>query len=895
MAETFYLIDGHSNAYRAYFAMERSRSRLTSPTGQPTGAIYNFVSMLEKLIKQKKPSYIAAAFDAKGPTFRHERYPDYKATRKPMPDSLRSQLPTIIEVVRAYGVPVFSIEGFEADDVLATLARRAAKRGIDVYIVTADRDLYQLVDGEHIYVYDERKDTVFTPDEVKASLGVLPEKVLDLKGLAGDSSDNLPGVRGIGPKTAVQLLEKYGSLDEVLANAGNEKGKRKERLIAHADDARLSRELATICDDVELDLDFEQCRVGGGDMEKLSGMFKDLGFQGFMDVAAEVADEVPSEGYATVTSAAALKKLAASLREAGRFAFDLETTSLSPIGAEIVGLSVAAEAGRASYVPVRAPSGVKRLSEQEVLDEFRPLLEDPKITKIGQNLKYDTLVLRGAGIEAAGFDFDTMVAAYLLQPGARSYGIDALALERLGLKKISTREVIGKGKDALRMDEAPVDIVSRYASEDADVTWQLYESVGPELGEHGLEDLFREIEMPLVHVLAELEWNGVKVDPSMLEAMSEELDKMLELSEQEIYEAAGQEFNIASPKQLRTILFDELKLPVLRRTKTGPSTDMDVLRGLSSRHPLPKLILEHRSLAKLKGTYVDPLPQMINERTGRIHASFNQTVTATGRLSSSDPNLQNIPVRTEIGRSIRSCFVAEPGCKLLSADYSQIELRILAHYSEDPGLVRAFREGADIHRAVAAEVGHGGEAVPLDEVTPEMRRQAKAVNFGIIYGQGAAGLAADLGIERGDAQRFIDRYFERFSAVQGCWESIIAGAREDGYVRTILGRIRYLPEIKDESPATRNFAERAAVNTVFQGSGADLIKKAMVDTQSEIENRGMKSKMILQVHDELVFEAPEAEVDELRERVVSLMEGAMTLGVPLKVDTGVGDNWLEVK
>lgn len=896
MAQRLYLIDGHATLYRAYFAI---KTRLSAPgTGAPTHAAFGFTKVLRSILEKNKPELLAVAMDSPWPTFRHDMYKEYKSSRPAMPEDLRPQIEMAERICEAYKIPVYRAQGFEADDVLGTLAEQASAKGLDVVIVSGDKDVLQLVRPPEkargsISVFDPQTGELLDASGVEAKKGVPPEKMIDVFGLQGDASDDIPGVPGIGPKTAVELIRKYGSLEAVLeaAKAGKEKGKRGEMLVKHAEDALLSRKLATIRRDAPVTLNLEECRVGPGDQVKLMEVFRELGFRAFMSTLAPTAEREGDAVYLTIDTWEAFENFLKELGRQKRFALDLETDSEDPRRANIVGLSFSWEPKRASYIPVRGPDGDRTLEPSRVLKALSPILSDSSHKKVGQNAKYDMLVLRRAGVDLAGLEFDTMVAAYLLDPGTRSYNLDALALQYLGYRKIGIEEVMGKGKAQLTMDRVDVSKVARYSCEDADITWRLYRLLESKLQEMGLEKLYRELEHPLIEVLADIEWNGIAVDVEALKKLSEGMAETMKIEEEAVYEAAGRKFNISSPKQLEKILYDELKLPVLKKTKTGRSTDSEVLEELASKHELPRRILKYRELAKLKSTYADALPGYVNPQTGRIHASFHQTVTATGRLSTSDPNLQNIPVRSEQGRAIRQCFVAEQGRKLLSADYSQIELRILAHLSKDRRLVEAFRAGHDIHAAVASEL----YGVPIDSVTPEQRRRAKTVNFGLMYGQGAKQLANTTGMTVEEADKFISDYFHRFEGVKKLREEVIAHARAERKVETMLGRIRYLPEINSDDVSSRRAAERMAFNTVIQGSAADLIKRAMIDIYKDLRSRNMQTKMVLQIHDELLFEAPPEELQDLKALVKERMAGALKLDVPLVVDVGVGDNWLDLE
>ncbi len=904
--EKLYLIDGHAVLYRAYFAI---KTKLAAPgTGQATHAAFGFTRIVRAMLAEHSPDYLVVCMDSRGPTFRHERYDDYKATRPAMPDDLSPQIGMVERIMDAYGIPVIRAAGFEADDVLGTLAEAASARGLDVVIVSGDKDILQLVKdappkGGGVMAFDPtpsgkdgpRGGEFLDREGVERKKGVPPEKLIDVFGLAGDSSDNIPGVPGVGPKTAVKLVKKYGSLEAALEGAaeGKEKGKLRERLVEHAEQARLSRELATIRIDVPVELDVEAARAHAHESdEKLMAVFRELGFRAFLKELAPTGHK-ESLNYVTVDTAEALAKFAKELSAQKRFAVDLETDSPRPRAAKIVGFSFSWKAKEAYYVPVRAPLGERALDLEDVIAKLGPILEDPGRLKVGQNAKYDMIVLRRAGVEMRGLDFDTMVASYLLDAGSRSHGIDALALQHLGFRKIATSEVIGKGRDQTTMDRVPVETVARYACEDADIAWRLCGVLEKGLKDKGLEELYRELELPLIDVLAEIEWNGIAIDGDALAGLSAGMAEGLAIEETDIHRLAGEEFTIASPKQLNVILYEKLGLPILKRTPKGaPSTDADVLRRLGEQHELPKAIMRYRELAKLKSTYADALPGYVNPETGRIHASLHQTVTATGRLSSSDPNLQNIPVRSESGKAIRQSFIAgDEGAVLLSADYSQVELRLLAHLSDDERLVKAFRAGRDIHAAVAAEMA----GVGIEKVTSDMRRRAKTVNFGLIYGQGAQHLARSTGMTVKEADEFISRYFHRFAGVKKFRAKVLGDAREEGRVVTMLGRVRYIPEINSDDVAARRGAERMAFNTVIQGSAADLMKRAMIDIHRDMRAGGMSSRMILQIHDELLFEAPEDELGSLRKLVKKRMEDAFKLKVPLVVDSGIGDNWLDLE
>ncbi len=883
--QRLFLIDGSGYIYRAYFAIRH----LSNSKGVATNAVYGFVNMLLKVVREQQPDHLAVIFDSRGPTFRHQLYPQYKANRAAMPEDLVPQVPVIKEVVRAFNMPAIELAGFEADDIIATLARRFAAEGLEVTVVTGDKDLMQVVD-ERIRLLDTMKDQVSGLEEVAARFGGTPRQVIEVQALAGDSSDNVPGVPGIGEKTAVELIREFGSVENLLANLDRVKGKRRENLAAFAEQARLSKQLVTLRDDIPLELDYASFALSPPDREALTRLFKELEFHKLQQEFTS-EQQTSGEGYRCVLSGQALGELVAALQSAGRFAVDTETTGLDPLRAELVGLSFAVRAGEGWYLPLgHHYLGVpEQLPRQSVLAALRPLLEDPQLKKVGQNIKFDALVLAQAGVELHGVETDTMIASYLAQPAAKSHGLDALASDLLGYRTISYAEVTGSGKHQVGFAAVDLEKATVYAAEDADITLRLAEKLLPMVGESGQLQLFQEVEMPLVGILTAMERTGVRIDVPFLGGLSREFEGKLAALEQEIHRLAGGPFNIASPKQLGEVLFERLKLPRGRRTKTGWSTDSEVLAGLAEEHPVAALLLDHRSLAKLKGTYTDALPKLVHPETGRIHTSFNQAVTATGRLSSSDPNLQNIPIRTEEGRRIRAGFIPAEGCVLLSADYSQVELRILAHLADVPVLKEAFARGEDIHRRTASEVF----GVFPELVSDDQRRQAKTINFGVIYGISAFGLAKQLNIGRREAQTFIDAYFAHYPGIQAFMAAKIEEARSRQYVTTLLGRRCAVPEIHSQNGAIRGYAERNAINYPVQGSAADIIKVAMVHIHQRLTEERLAAKMVLQVHDELVFEVPEAEVATVRELVRTDMEGAVTLSVPLAVDIGVGRSWRE--
>lgn len=896
--ETVYVIDAHSLIYQVFHAMRNAD--LTTPSGQPVGAVFGFVRDVLEIIEKQRPNYLFCAFDyPREITFRHDLFDEYKANRESMPDDLRSQIPQIHRMLKALGVPVLQIEGYEADDILATIAKQSEEQGGDCLVVTSDKDCRQLI-TDHVKMYNIRKqERVYDAEALKEDWGIRPDQVVDYQALVGDSVDNVPGVPLIGPKAARELLDQHDTLDAVLESADpNSKKKRELNLIEFREQAILSRELVRLVDDVPIEVDWKGGRVGGIDAEAALELCREFGFRQLADQISQMAAiEAPvawTADYKTVATEEQLSQLVQEMSQAARISLDTETTSTSPRWAEIVGYSFAWREGEAYYVPVRAPRGEPQLDPQVVLDRLRLVLEDASMEKIGQNLKYDMIVLRNVGVELRGIWFDTMVADYLLVPGERSHSMDDMASRYLNHKTISIKELIGSGKKQIGMDEVPVAKVTDYAAEDADVPLRLATILQKKLDAEGLDDLFRSLEMPLIEVLAELEFNGIRVDVERLAELSQRYGERLEELEAEIYELAGENFNIDSPKQLSKLLFDKLQLPVIKKTKTAPSTDAEVLTQLAKEHPLPAKIIEYRQNAKLKSTYVDALPDLVHPATGRIHTSFKQDVAATGRLSSTEPNLQNIPIRTQEGREIRSAFLpGYDGWKLLTTDYSQIELRVLAHFSGDEALRQAFAQDRDIHAQVASEV----YGVALDDVTREMRRSAKAVNFGVIYGQSAFGLAKALDIEKEDAAAFIDAYFARYTGVGVFMKKVLEDCRANGYVSTILGRRRAVQGVRDPSrfgdSRQRTLPERIAINTVIQGSAADLIKQAMINVLGRMQREKLQARMLLQIHDELVFEVPSDELTKLASLVTEEMTAAGRLTVPLKVDVKAGDNWAE--
>jgi DNA polymerase I len=889
---TLFLIDGSSQMYRAYHAIRG----LTGPDGRSTNAVYGFVTMLRKLLNDHRPQYVAASFDLPGPTFRSGLAADYKANRAPMPPDLAEQVPWVHQACESLGVPVLTREGFEADDVIGTLARSAAAEGVPVAIVTGDKDFFQLV-GDDITVFNPRDDgTWYDAAGVRDKFGVAPDQVVDTLALMGDAIDNVKGVPGIGDKGARDLIGAHGTLDRLLDVASTLPQKKyRDALTAHADLARHSRELLRIRTDVPLPpFDIEAFRYGGARRADCYALFTELGFRSLVTEFAPTADTVTRD-YAVVGSREELASLVESLRAAGRVAFRVIPDGPAPLRAEIVGVAFSGERRHARYVPIghTALDGVARLDPDEALATMKALFKDRAVSKIGHDLKSDLLLLERRGISAAGLQFDTMLASYLLDATHAGHQLEESALTHLGYKAQAEEEICGRGPRALPIAQVPVDAVLAYACERADLAGQLAERLAPQLAQEGLETLFRNLEMPLVPVLAAIEREGVRLDGVALASQSQRIERDLATRSARIFELAGETFNINSPKQLSAILFEKLKLPSLKKTgKTRTtSTAVEVLEELALVHELPRQILEWRALQKLKGTYIDALPQLVDPDTGRVHTSFNQAVASTGRLSSSDPNLQNIPIRTDLGREIRRAFIADPGNVLISADYSQIELRVLAHLSGDEALIGAFHRGEDIHEQTAARVF--GPDSGLDPY--ELRRRAKIINYALLYGKTPFTLARDIGVTQQAAQEFIDAYFEGFPRVGTYLAEIKARARETGEVRTLFGRRLLVPELTSHNAQIRAEAERKTVNLPIQGTAADILKRAMIDVHRRLRERHDEARMILTVHDELLFEVPRAQAAEVAELVRDVMEHAVTLDVPLTVDVGIGENWKEAK
>ncbi|MBC8183678.1 DNA polymerase I [candidate division KSB1 bacterium] len=901
-SKTLYLIDSMAMAYRSYFALQRAP--LITSKGENVSAVFGFLKSVLRILDEQKPDYFAAVFDTPHRTFRHEMYPEYKATREKMPEEMSDQLPRIKEMLEILNIPIVEVPGFEADDVMGALAKLAEPEKIETYLVTGDKDFMQLV-SPLTRIYNPKR--INENPEVMDELGVLnkvglpPEKIIDYLGLMGDSSDNVPGVPGIGPKGAYTLLSQFKNMDEIYKNLDKVKSEStKNKLAQNKELAFLSRKLVTIDTEVKVPVEIINLTTNQPDKPRAFALMKELEFNSLLNRFAE-SKETQQVEYVTIKDMPQLQKLAANLNNCKQFTLDLETTDVDPMRAEIVGLSFSWKEGEAFYVPVDSAAGAVAddlfskkeftgLPAQKVLDILNPTLIDQNIKKCGQNIKYDLMILSRVGIEVQGVDFDTMVASYLINPSLRQHNLDALALQYFNYQKVPTSDLIGKGKNQISMADVPVEKVSFYACEDADYTQRLRTELEKGLADRDLRKLFDDVELPLLPVLMKIEKNGVSLDVPFLHKMSKQLDLGLSKNQEKIFKLAGQEFNINSPKQLSEIMFTKLDLPVIKKTKTGPSTDVSVLETLAKDHELPQEILEFRQLSKLKSTYVDALPRLINPKTGRVHTSYNQTVAATGRLSSSNPNLQNIPIRTEIGRQIRKAFVPiDSNHILIDADYSQIELRIMAHLSKDKALIKAFEQGADIHRSTAARVFK----VEPEDVTDDMRRRAKEVNFGIMYGMGAFGLSNRLDIPQDEAEMFIYNYFSYYPGIQEFMEESKQMARDKGYVTTLLNRRRYLPDINSDNRRMREFAERNAINTPIQGTAADLIKVAMINISQKLKEKKLKTKMIMQVHDELVFETPNVELDDAMELIRYEMENAIELDVAIKVDIDTGMNWLE--
>jgi len=889
------LIDGSSYLYRAYHALPN----LTNSAGEPTGALHGVLSMINKLVREQPSAHVAVVFDAPGKTFRDEIYADYKATRPPMPDDLRSQVEPILDAVRSMGLPLLQVAGVEADDVIGTLCRTAASNDLSVLVSTGDKDLAQLV-NDKVTLVNTMNDSVLDRDAVKAKFDVFPEQIIDYLALVGDSSDNIPGVPKVGAKTAAKWLNEYNSAEGIVERAEEIKGKVGESLRDNIDKLKLSQRLATIRLDVELPITLDELKPADADSDKLRDLYGRFELRTLLkqldDVAAAPEAELhdsSDSNYETVLSWPAFDAWLNKIDDADLVAFDTETTSLDYMAAEIVGVSVSVAAGEAAYIPVAHdyPGAPDQLPRVEVLEKLRSFLENPKKKKVGHHLKYDAHVLARHDIALQGMAYDSMLESYVLNSVATRHDMDSVARHYLGRETIHYEDVAGKGAKQLTFNEVDLETAAPYAAEDADITLQLHETLWSKLGEiETLRDVYANIEQPLVPILLGMEETGVLIDRKMLATQSGELAKRMMELEKEAHELAGGPFNLGSPKQLQEILFQKLELPVIRKTPKGqPSTAEDVLVELANDYDLPRVIIEYRSVSKLKSTYTDKLPLQIAQSTGRVHTSYHQAVAATGRLSSTDPNLQNIPIRTPEGRRIRQAFIAPEGQLLLAADYSQIELRIMAHLSKDDGLLKAFAAGQDVHRATAAEVFE----VALDDVSADQRRSAKAINFGLMYGMSAFGLGKQLGILRGEAQQYIDLYFDRYPGVKAYMDNTRDSASKQGYVETVFGRRLYLPEINARNAQRRQYAERSAINAPMQGTAADIIKRAMIEVHGWLADEDAGGRMIMQVHDELVFEVAKDTVDTFSAKVTEIMCAAAKLSVPLQVDVGTGVNWDE--
>jgi DNA polymerase-1 len=884
------LIDGSAIAYRAYYGT--LRNRLTTSKGEPTGAIYAFITSIQRLINELRPDYLAVAFDAPAKTFRHELFAEYKSTREATPEDLVQQLPHIFDYIKASNIPLIIQPGYEADDIIGTLAKRGHSQNLIVYLVTGDKDLMQLI-TEDVFIVKPAiagKDSeIIDSAGVEQRLGIKPAQIPDYLALIGDTSDNIPGIKGIGPAKAQPLLQEFGTLENLLSNVDRVANPRLRAMIQEgANAAKISKELATINTDLALDLNLEEFKVRPPDEAALTDLYRRLEFHSLLkQMQPEVKMVKPVKNYRTVQNLDEIRKITTQIKAKEIYALDLETTSLNPLEAEIVGVALSWQPNQGVYIPIRIAGGLFGVeTHPELLTELQQLFDFENITICGQNLKYDLLVLKRNGFELKGKLFDTMLAAYLIQPDAHSYKLERLAQQYLNYTMQPIEELIGKGKDQITMDQVPIEKVTFYAAEDADVALQLQPILAAKLHQDQTWGVFQDIEIPLVPVLMTLEANGVFLDTNLLRQMSRNLDEQVRQLTNRIYELAGIAFNINSPKQLGEILFDKLNLPKIK----GYSTDVTVLEKLRQRHPLPESILEYRSLVKLQNTYLDALPAMVNARTGRVHSSFNQTGTATGRLSSSDPNLQNIPIHTEIGRDVRKAFAPQqPDWLILSADYSQIELRIMAHLSRDPELVWAFQEDVDIHTRTAARVF----GVAEQDVRPEMRRVAKVVNFGIMYGAGPFRMSEELAIPQSEAKQLINQYFKTYPGINDYIIKTLDNARQSGYVKTLAGRLRHVADINSENRNIREAAERIAINMPIQGTAADMIKIAMIRIHKQLQQHHLQTMMILQIHDELLFEVPTKELESVKEIVKHEMENALPLSVPVKVDIGVGQNWFE--
>ena len=889
--EKLLLVDGSSYLYRAFHALPDLRSS----DGRPTGAIYGVLNMLQKLIKSERPDYLSVIFDTPAKTFRHDIFPDYKANRQKTPEDLIAQIEPLHQLITNLGLPLIAVDGVEADDVIGTLALEADKKGIKTLIATGDKDMAQLV-TENIHLIDTMKDLRMGPAEVKEKFGIQPNRFIDYLTLAGDTSDNIPGVEKVGPKTAIKWINEYGSLDGVIQNADQIKGKIGENLNAALDRLDLFKTLVTIKCDVEMDSNISDLTIGESNEGLLYEQLSDLGLHGLIkqfEIEPSEKETAADKNYQTIRTEKELDELMGLINQASYVSFDTETTSLDYMLAELVGISIALKPNEAFYIPINHnyEGAEKQLEQGFVLEALKPFLESDEIPKIGHNLKYDRHILQNAGIDLKGKLLDTMLFSYVNNSTITRHNLDAVSKRYLNINPTSYEDVAGKGAKQIPFSEVSIDVASDYASEDADISLKLYEHIEPMVQKEAkLAKLYSEVEGPLIYTLGDIERNGVLIDSEKLNQQSKELEAKILKLERKVQKNAGEDFNLGSPKQLQEILYEKLGLPVIKKTPKGqPSTSEAVLQELSMDFPIVHDILSYRAISKLKSTYTDKLPKMINSNTGRVHTSYHQAVTATGRLSSSDPNLQNIPIRSEEGRRIREAFIAPEGYKILAADYSQIELRIMAHLSKDQGLMDAFAKGQDIHQATAAEIF----SINIDDVTPNQRRSAKAINFGLIYGMSAFGLSKQLQITRAEAQNYIEQYFERYPGVKNYMDETKLSAKKNGFVETVLGRRLYLADIESSNYQRRQYAERSAINAPMQGTAADLIKMAMTDLHSKIRNESLDAKIIMQVHDELVIEVNENQLDELSDLTVNIMADIFKLDVDLKVDADTGNNWDE--
>ena len=893
-----FLIDGYATLYRSHFAL--IRNPLITSYGLPTSALFGFTNQVLKLLRKEKPDYLAAVFDTREKTFRHERFPEYKATREKMPDELQEQLPHLWNLLNAMQIITLSKPGFEADDIIGTLAREGSNDGLDVFIVSGDKDFMQLV-NDHVFLYTPGGRSmdirIYDSKGVEEKWGVPPEKMIDFLGLMGDASDNIPGVRGVGEKSAKKLIIEFGSLENALKNAEKNTNKRvRNGLLECKENALLSKELVTIDTNVELDCEVSDLTLSEFDTKSLRDLFQEFEFFGLvkqldeMEADLQTKEKTQKKNYETITDKNSLKSFVASIKKGNLLSLDLETTSVDPMQAEIVGLSFSIRPDSGVYIPLQyKDKGKNHFGKDElskVMNTVKPILEDSTIPKTGQNVKFDALIYKRHGVIVNGIVFDTMIAAHLSSPETRSYKLDKLALEFLNYRMVPIEELIGSGRNQITMAEVDLENAAFYAAEDADVALQLTKILEEKLGEHNLLDFFNRVELPLLEVLLEMEYSGTYVDVNHLDEMSSDLAGKLDSLSKNILKESGTEFNINSTQQLAQILFDVLELPKIKKRSTAE----DVLKKLQDQHPLPGMILQYRKMNKLKNTYLDPLKEYIHPETGRIHSSFNQTVAATGRLSSTNPNFQNIPIRTDEGREIRKAFRArEEGWKIFSADYSQVELRIMAHLSQDPGLMKAFQNEEDVHARTASLVF----GVPLEDVLPEMRRTAKIVNFGIMYGAGPFRMSQELGIPRGEGMALIEAYFNKYAGIKDYIDRTLEQARKQKWVTTMLGRRRPVWEINSQNQIRRQAAERMAINMPIQGTAAEMIKLAMISIHEKMRKENLKTMMILQVHDELIFEVPKEEIDKVKSIVISEMESALSLSVPIVVDWGIGDSWYE--